>query len=279
LYARHCDVISIEPYPYWGSSFCQGGLNLRDRILAVPHWTDEAVRLAAGKPVWVLIQAHVGMGLRPTPAQFRSAAYLAVNHGASGIFVAGYRPRLWEAEGGRNVIGLGDPQLADLRREAARVAGELRQLSSAIVAGAMVDAVRVAGHEQDIDLNAFASPEDDRLYIVAINASRHVVSPVFQVLTETESNIELLGETRTLEHNKGRFTDGFGPYETHVYVLGVPDLNAQAAKPPGASEAAGPTDVPKGEGWIALFNGKGLTGCTRVPTRLPRSPGRSSTAS
>jgi hypothetical protein len=232
-YARHYDVIGIEPYPYWGSRFCTGGLNLRDRILAVPYWTDEAVRLAAGKPVWVVIQAHVGGGLRPTPAQFRSSAYLAVNHGASGIIVAGYKRRLWEDQ---NVIGLGDPQLSDLRLEAARLAGELRQLSPAILAGAIRGAVEAIDHVGYIDINAFASPEDDRLYIVAVNTTDDVVDPIFQIHLKTEPAIEVLGESLMLEHNEGRFTARFAPYETHVYVLQALRFDPEAAELLGVDE-------------------------------------------
>ena len=139
-------------------------------------------------------------------------------------------------------IGLGNKLLADLRKEASRVAGELKETSAAILAGAVLDAVAVSGDNGVIDLKAYAELGNERLYIVAVNTSAEHVQPSFEVPTVMAANIELLSETRTLSHTDGSFIDVFAPYETHVYVLRVADVSfpvspAGQAKGVGGEEA------------------------------------------
>jgi hypothetical protein len=225
-YADHCDVLAISPYAYWGIDLYQKGFKLPDRILGVSYWTDEAVRLASGKPVWVILQAHIAWGMRPTPAQLRAMAYLAVNHGASGVLLWGYKSQLWEDK----IIGMSDPKLHDLRKEANRVAGELKRLSPAILGGPTGDAVEMKDDAGVVDMKAYA--DGDQHYIIAVNASDQRVRPSFQVRPQAAPAITLLGETRTLSHRNGTFTDSFAPYDTHVYVLrikGVTDSRGAAA--------------------------------------------------
>ena len=236
------DIIAIEPHPYWSDGFCAKGLNLRDPILAVPHWTEEARALGAGKPTWVLLQGHIGNGMRPTRAQFRATAYLAVNHGAGAVEVDGYKRRLWEEDGMPNTPGLGDPLLIDLRQEAARVAGELKQLAPAILAGPVLDAVTIEGEGGNVDLRCFA--QGDRLYAIAVNASGQNLSPTLVVRPTLKPAVQLLGESRTLSCAGGRLGDSFAPYDTHVYIMDLAgDGPTRAAPPPPVP----PTDVVRKE--------------------------------
>jgi ketosteroid isomerase-like protein len=218
-YALLCDIVAIEPFIY--NQQVIKGLDIRDRILAVSHWTDRAKEeVAADKPLWVLIQAFAGKGgagMRPTPQQFRATAYLAINHGASGITVSGFKKRLWQ-EDGYNVMGLGDPQMYELRQEALRVAGEMRQLSPAILAGAVLDEVTIKNDEGKIDFKAYAALDNQRIYLVAINTSNTEVQPTFCV-PNMRGTVHIMNELRDIPRPNGEFPDKFEPYQTHIYDI------------------------------------------------------------
>jgi hypothetical protein len=220
-YAEHCDVVAIEPSAYLTSDMIGRGLALRDRILAVSYWTDIAMQLTGSKPVWVLIQAYEVNGMKPTAAQLRAMVYLAINHGAGGIFIDGYKRRLWKedlpenAEGG---IGLGDPRLAGLRREAARVAGEIRQLSPAILAGAVLDEVTTTNDSGKIDFKAYAAPDNQRIYLVAVNTSDTEVQPTF-FIPNMRGTVHIINESRDIPRPDEQFSDEFKPYQTHIYDI------------------------------------------------------------
>jgi len=211
-YSPYCDILAIEHYP-------------KNNIKMVATNTDRAVAIGSGKPAWVLIPAWVSIpgnkqaSFIPSNDQIRSMAYLAVNHGASGIFISGFKRRLWQEWEYPDAAGLNNPQLSGIRNGVLLVAGELNKLSPAILAGPLVDEVSLIDGNGAIDMKAYATPSNDTLYIAAVNTSAQAVSRQFRVPKTMNTRIQLLGESRTLPHFDGEFNDSFAPYETHVYVL------------------------------------------------------------
>lgn len=254
-YIEYCDILAIEANPFTDAYLRHQKFDYRDRILLLPYWTDQAVSLARGRPVWALIPAHQGNDGRPTPAQIRAMTYLVVNRGAGGVLIDGFKALLYEGDiddpSFRATPGMGDMRLADLRKESIRIAGELRQLAPAIVAGAVLDVAKVedaSGVSDQIDCKAYA--QGDRLYVVAVNTSNQPVSPKLRFNMPTAPTVDLLGETRTLTLQDAAFTDPFAAYETHVYML---RMVGPSAVEPAPSAAALPSPYP-------AFNDQDLSG-------------------
>lgn len=82
LYVGGSDILAPNPYPIRRLRAEEN--NLREVIYAV-----RAARLAAGaRPVWVVLQAFWAEPVwprNPTPEELRCMAFLALNHGASGV--------------------------------------------------------------------------------------------------------------------------------------------------------------------------------------------------
>ncbi|MBP7936344.1 MAG: SUMF1/EgtB/PvdO family nonheme iron enzyme [Phycisphaerae bacterium] len=247
-YVEYCDILAIEANPFTEAYLRYQKFDYRDRILLLPYWTEQAVSLGRGKPVWALIPAHQGNDGRPTPAQIRAMTYLVINRGAGGVLIDGFKSLLYEGDTDdprfRAVLGMGDARLADLRKESIRIAGELKRLAPAILTGAVFDAVKVedtSGVTDPIDYKAYA--QGDRLYVVAINTSNQPVSPRLRFNVRTTPTVDLLGETRTLTLKDSAFTDPFAAYETHVYMLRM--VGPSAVEPaPSAAVPPSPPAVP-----------------------------------
>lgn len=198
---------------------------IQKNIPATALWFERAFKFSNGRPVWYIVCAYIWENWSPSANEFRSSTYLGINHGATGILIDGFQYRLYKEWGIVDVPGLADPRLADLRKEALRVAGELKELSPAILAGAVLNEVQVSQDNGLLDVKSYA--DSDKLYIVAVNTSGESIQRSFYVPKVMESKIDLLGEARSVSHREGNFTDGFAPYETHVYIL---RLAAPAAK-------------------------------------------------
>lgn len=87
-YAGECDIFATTVYPVRHE-------DEQDNNLWPVAWaTDAAVRAAKGRPVWAVLQAFFGEPAwerNPTPEEVCVMAFLALNHGASGILYFSYK--------------------------------------------------------------------------------------------------------------------------------------------------------------------------------------------
>lgn len=200
--------------------------SIRKNIPATALWFQRAFELADGKPFWYMLHANICENKSASVRELHAAAYLGINHGATGILIEGFQSRLWaewiKVYKMNDVPGLADPQLADLRREAIRIAGELKILSPAILAGSLKDSSKLFGNSQ-IDFRAFADPENITLYFIAVNPLNQLVTSTFYVPQGMGNPIDVMNEGRTLRQTNSQFSDSFEPQETHIYIL-KPDI-------------------------------------------------------
>ncbi len=153
-YARTADVIGLDHYPVRWTGYRYGFPGrTTDSLESVGRYVDKAVRAAgAERPVWFALQAHripsdaayPDSARWPTPEEVRAMAYLALNHGATGILVYAY------ADDHQGIKGFKfNPALA---AAVGALASELRAVLPAYTHGEVtplpaegpVDAVRIA---------------------------------------------------------------------------------------------------------------------------------------
>ena len=118
-YAAGCDILAVDPYPIQ-----RRAPELND-LRRVPQWV-EAARAAAGpRPVWAVVQAFFAPPVwprNPTPQELRAMAFMALNHGASGILFFSYK------SGDRPIT-----QQAELFPAIVRLAGEINALRAPLL--------------------------------------------------------------------------------------------------------------------------------------------------
>lgn len=87
-YAADCDIFATTVYPVHHED------EQENKLWAVAWATEAAVRAAKGRPVWTVLQAFFGEPAwerNPTPEEVRVMAFLALNHGSSGILYFSYK--------------------------------------------------------------------------------------------------------------------------------------------------------------------------------------------
>lgn len=184
----------------------------------VPDKMDRFLIAAQGRPVWYLQQVIEGHNVTSIE-EFRSKIFLAVNHGATGVMIEGFREHLWPEWGtGDKYVSMGDPKLADMRKEAMRIARQLNLLAPAVLAGSLTENMCVS--DPKVDVRAFIEPDTDILYLVAVNSSDKPLKQSF-TLPETKANVVVIDENRRIAVQSNMFTDNFKPYETHLYRLKI----------------------------------------------------------
>jgi hypothetical protein len=145
-YVAACDILAADPYPI---RHREPELN---ELRRVPQWI-EAARAAAGRrPVWAVLQAFFAEPIwprNPTPLELRAMAFMALNHGASGILFFSYK------SGDRPIT-----QQSELFPGVVQLVGEIHALHGALLVPPRAVNFRVQVTEEQIPPTASKKFED-----------------------------------------------------------------------------------------------------------------------
>jgi hypothetical protein len=118
-YVEGADILAPNPYPIRSSN------PVENHLESVGRTVDMALAAAAGRPVWTVLQtfwAEPIWARNPTPDELRAMAYLALNHGSTGLIYFSYR------SGDRTL-----PEHEELWRAVKRINGEVGALRAALL--------------------------------------------------------------------------------------------------------------------------------------------------
>lgn len=195
-------------------------------LSAVGDLTTKMMRVAAGRVVWMQLQAmanedwfsvvhtpenrHAGRyehtRLLPTRWQLRFMAYHAIIRGATALEFAMHRTRVDEPgwSGIRDVIG----ELRDVHDV----------LASSVWPGSLRIDYRELGFSDWTGIETLVKLQRGQPWIFAANTQFDPMEATFSNLPQgIRAKLSIWGEDRTISVNGGKFTDHFRPYEVHVY--------------------------------------------------------------
>jgi hypothetical protein len=211
-YAPATDILMVDPYP-------------------IPHmpitWLsdslEEAKQWGGGRPVWAVIQAFDwsdvplkddprSWGRYPTYAEERCLSYLALIHGAQGLFYYTFEAQKFGTEGYRQ-------HWDNIKR----VIAELRSIYPLL--HATIDST----HQITVDIpqihwalkrvgkmDAECLIEEGH-YLIAVNTVNKPLTAEFSIPPLYNKDIGVLFEKRVISIRKGRLIDAFEPYGVHIY--------------------------------------------------------------
>lgn len=163
------------------------------------------------KPVIALIEASNIDGVaRPTPAQLRSQAWLALASGAAGVayFCHRFMPDFSETD------CLDD---APTRAALARVNGEIAALAPALNSPPVGNGVTVAS---DVPVATRLSRTAGATYLFAASRRSEPATARFALRGFSEAvAVEVIGENRRLSLTRGEFSDAFDAHGVHLYRI------------------------------------------------------------
>lgn len=207
-YAPVTDVLMVDPYPV-----------PRGMLTKVADAVEKArVAVQNKKPVWAILQLfgyqndeHKGYDKKrePTIEEVRCMTYLAVAHGAKGIFYFAYHGNQYD-------VRLSPKYWKGIKR----IAGELRDLTPVLLAPVSMEKIQVKVDEGDRAAIHFLIKEfNGKTYLIAVNALN---APLHGVFSGVKGSIQKIGvefEGRDVDHVDGGFSDDFKPYAAHIYKI------------------------------------------------------------
>jgi hypothetical protein len=151
-------------------------------------------------------------GRYPTYAEERCLSYLAVVHGAKGLFYYTFEAQKFGTEGYQ--------QHWD---NIARVIAELRSIYPLLLATfdstyqIMVDTPQIHWALKRIEKKNAEGLIEEGHYLIAVNTVAKSLTSEFSIPQVCDDDIEVLFEKRLISIRKGKLIDAFEPYGVHIY--------------------------------------------------------------
>ena len=211
LWRDSADIISTDPYPLYGPQPA-GGYNHRQ----VADWTArtrDAVKDA--RPIMTVLQffKFTSQGRFPTLQEMRNHAWMAIVEGARGLW--------WWSLGDNALLAVCSGWCAEKTghmNNLKAVVNEIAALEPALIADDAPGALR--GNSNPGAIRTKVKLVDGRGYVFAYNTTNAQASATFTWNT-APGTVTVNAEGRTLAASGAGFTDSFGPFQAHVYVLGT----------------------------------------------------------
>jgi len=221
-YMNVSDIFMIDPYPIWE--------NANYEVTCVSDNVDAALeamtRANVSKPLWVILQAFGyqdednqawGWDREPTYEEERCMTYLAIVHGAKGIFYYCFCGPGLPGSGSDSYFIPNSPQHWE---DVKSIARELEQFTPVLVSP---DDVGECLEVNSPDIHFLLKNFQDRRYLFAVNSANQEVAATFsgfQVEPDQPGldTLTVLFEQRELVVLEGGFSDNFCPYEVHIYA-------------------------------------------------------------
>jgi|GEM_PF-1050969 len=230
MWREAADMLSTDPYPLY-SAEPAGGYDHK-RVADWTALTRDVVKNA--RPFMTVLQFFraTSLGRWPTRAEMRGHAYMAIVEGARGLW-------WWSVGNGLGALNttstcptagswcaFQQARMADLKA----VVSELADLEPVLLADDAPGALR--GNSNPSAIRTKVKLAGGRGYVFAYNYTNSTQTATFTWNT-APGTVSVNAENRSLSASGSSFTDSFGPYQAHVYVIGS-----------GGSGSGGGTPVP-----------------------------------
>ena len=188
------------------------------KLTRVAEGADLALQFNGHNRAWVVLQAFADTMFPrvPTTQEIRCQAYLAITHGAKGLF--------WYSYGNRNLKLPGSPSgywflpdYPDLWNGFTGLNHEIAALSTMILEGNVIDGVTAT---PGIHLRALEYGGNQ--YLLAVNGSDADIDARL-ACPATGGTFDVFNENRTVTADDAGIRDRFRPLEAHVYISRRPD--------------------------------------------------------
>jgi hypothetical protein len=206
LAIQGADILSYDIYPV-GSRTRQ----VKGRLEYVARGVTNLVRrVADGQSVWMALETTaLDPAHRPTPAQVRAEVWMALIHGATGIFyfVHEFTPTFREDAIFR---------YPDIVEEVTRTNQLIRSLSPALRRPSVFGTISVSSQ---IPIATMVKVHKNTTYIFAVAMQNSPSTVRITVDDAHHTNARVIGEGRSVSIAQGSFEDQFEGYGVHLYQI------------------------------------------------------------
>lgn len=221
-YVKGADIVSFDVYPVAGLDRTDGG----DLLWYVAKGVDRLIKWTAGKqPVWNCIECtHISdPRAKATPHQVRAEVWMALVHGSRGLiyFVHQFKPKFNEH------ALLDDPELL---AAVTAINRQIQALAPVLNSPSLPDAVTVRSSRADVPIDVMTKRQGETTHVFAVGMRNTSTRGTFELKgLPDHATANVLGESRQIKLENGRFDDDFRPYDVHLYAI-------SASRPPEPRE-------------------------------------------
>jgi hypothetical protein len=210
-YLKGCDIASFDIYPavHDHPDVANKLWLVADGVSRLRNWTDHR------KPVWNCIECtHISNPkIKPTPRQVKAEVWMSLVRGSRGLiyFAHQFQPRLIEA-------GLLDDK--EMAAAVGAINTKVRELAPVLNSPTVADGVTVSSSTAAVPVEAAVKRREGSIYVFAVGMRDGATTAKLTVAGLTgRAHAEVLGENRTVEVRDGVFSDEFGPWDVHLYLI------------------------------------------------------------
>lgn len=212
-YIKGSDIVSFDIYPVVHRS-----PEVQGKLWYVPYGVDRLRKWSDNeKIVWNCIECTRinSPDKKPTPQQVKAEVWMSLIHGSMGLI---YFVHEWEPKFNEHAL-LDNP---DMLKAVTAINKQIHNLASVLNSPSIDNSVVVESSMKDVPIDIMvkkSSGADAATYIFAIcmrNGETRGAFTIEGLLGRTQ--IEVIGESRTIEATNGKFEDDFKPWDVHIYV-------------------------------------------------------------
>lgn len=212
-YVKGCDIVSFDIYPVVHDHPAIAG-----KLEYVAKGVQRLVEWTGGKkPVWNCIECtHIdNPNRKATPAQVRSEVWMSLIHGSRGLiyFVHEFKPTSREA------ALLDDPEML---KAITAINRQIRELAPVLNSPTLREEVTMESSQKDVPIAAMLKRHQNATYLFTVAMRNAETQATFTIKNLPNAAVaEVLDESRTIPIKRGRFSDSFKGYGTHLYRISV----------------------------------------------------------
>jgi hypothetical protein len=210
-YVQGSDIASFDIYPACHEHSDVAGKLwfVADGVTRLRKWAGDE------RPVWNCIECtHISNpNAKATPQQVKAEVWMSLVRGSRGIiyFCHQFQPTSIEA-------GL----LADVEMLAAvtTINQQIFSLAPVLNSPTINGSVAIESSAAEVPVEAIVKQRNGDTYIFAVGTRSGATTARFVLADLTKmARVEVLGEDRSLEIERGRFSDTFQPWDVHLYRI------------------------------------------------------------
>lgn len=208
-YLKGCDIASFDIYPVNSrEEEVEGQLwYVAKGINSLQEWSDNK------KPAWCWIETtriSDKAKRKPTPAEVRSEVWMALIHGAKGF---GYFCHSFVGKT-QDAALLHDSEMIQAVKA---INEQVTSLAHVLNSPDSRGYATVKTSNESLPVDIMTKKDGKTNYLFAVAMREGATTATFEVASGKK--VQVIGENRTIEIRKGKFTDEFSDYGVHLYKI------------------------------------------------------------
>lgn len=212
-YIKGGDIISFDIYPVVHRS-----PEVQGKLWYLPYGVDRLRKWSHDrKVVWNCIECTriKSPGQKPTSQQVKAEVWMSLIHGSMGLI---YFVHEWEPKFNAHAL-LDDP---DMFKAVAAINRQIHHLAPVLNSPSIENNATVESSAKEVPIDIMvkrSSGAEATTYLFAVcmrNAETRAKFAIKGLMGKTQ--IEVVGENRTIEAMNGKYEDNFKPWDVHIYA-------------------------------------------------------------